>query len=230
MPDEDFSEHVRECNESGKELTQSSVLKIAGVAHVSQSTGENEWYTPPEWIELARKAMGTIDLDPASCETAQRNVEAKKHLTIGDDGLSKKWRGNVWLNPPYSKELIGRFADKCIEEVASGRVSQLCVLVNNATDTAWFHKLAPFLSAVAFPRGRISFHDKTGKPVNKPLQGQMLLYVGDRVNEFFEAMQQACVCFHGGDWSPNTLSSFQRIWKQADMTGKHAIRVWMEDN
>ena len=26
------------------------------------------------------------------------------------------------------------------------------------------------------------------------------------------------------------LSSFQRIWKQADMTGKHAIRVWMEDN
>ena len=33
-------------------------------AHVGQATGENEWYTPKEYIEAARTVLGNIELDP----------------------------------------------------------------------------------------------------------------------------------------------------------------------
>ena len=43
-----------------------------GVVHLSQNSGENEWYTPPEIIAAARTIMGRIDTDPASSEKANQ--------------------------------------------------------------------------------------------------------------------------------------------------------------
>lgn len=192
-----FEELITECTDKGKELTQAELLRVAGAGHVSQATGENEWYTPPEWIEAARKAMGGIDLDPASCEIAQKHIKAKKFFSIADDGLSKVWRGRVWLNPPYSRDLCAKFTERLLFYFQEESIKQACVLVNNATDTAWMQELLHNCSAVCFPAGRISFLDRSGKPANKPLQGQAVVYLGERVKEFKTAFEDRGVVLFG---------------------------------
>jgi ParB family chromosome partitioning protein len=197
VPEEEFEAYIESCCYECKEVTQAGLLKIANGSHVSLNSGENEWYTPPEYIEAAREAMGSIDLDPASCETAQANVLAKRYFDIEDNGLDKPWTGNVWLNPPYGKEVIGLFTEKVVGEAE--RFQQAVVLVNNATDTAWFHDLASVASAACFIRGRIRFLDKSGKPANTPVQGQVAVYVGPNVDAFREAFASfgAVVLFAG---------------------------------
>ena len=87
---------------------------------------------------------------------------------------------NIWLSPPYSGKLIGKFADKLL----ASDFKQAIVLVNNATETKWFAKLADNANAVVFPKGRIKYLSPDGVTHNSPIQGQAILYFGDNVNSF----------------------------------------------
>lgn len=85
------------------------------------SSASNEHYTPADIVERARRLMGSIDLDPASCIEAQKTVKANQFIVQTDvrgqqltqlseetyeallpgDGLAlRPWKGNVFLNPP----------------------------------------------------------------------------------------------------------------------------------
>ena len=68
--------------------------------HIKNNSGNNEWYTPGYIIEAAKKVLGTIDLDPASSDIANSIIKANIYYTIENDGLTKEWFGNIWLNPP----------------------------------------------------------------------------------------------------------------------------------
>lgn len=183
IPERTFEQHVAQVKDAGLELTTSGLLKAAKSPHVAQNTGESEWYTPFEYIACAKAVMGTIDLDPASSDIANKTVGAKKYFTFEDDGLSKEWSGRIWMNPPYSAELIRLFISKYSEEVKSGNVTEGMVLVNNATETQWFNELVYVSNAVLFPSGRIKFLDPNGKP-GAPLQGQALVYFGPNLKAF----------------------------------------------
>lgn len=176
---------------------QSVREEIAKVPHVANNSGENEWYTPAKFIESARTVMGGIDTDPASNLLANQTVKANIYYTKDDDGLIKEWFGNVWMNPPYAQPLISEFSDALVNKYKTGEFNQACVLVNNATDTAWLQNMLSLCSSICFIKTRVKFIDKDGKPSGAPLQGQVILYYGPNVDLFnHEFSQYGTVMIH----------------------------------
>lgn len=149
-------------------------------------TGENEWYTPDEYLDIARQVLGAIDLDPATSELANERVKASAIFTADDNGLERPWFGRVWLNPPYAQPLISQFADKTVAEWRSGNFEAAIVLTHNYTDTAWFQKLAHAATAICFTRGRIRFVSPDGNQA-APTQGQAFFYFGPKIDVFIAA-------------------------------------------
>lgn len=171
-------------------LTERNLERAASIltgghssAHVSNNSGILEWYTPPAILEAARLVLGQIALDPASSDIAQETVLADSYYTMDNDGLSHQWAGTVWLNPPYTSGIVDKFTAKLCEHYNSGLTPAALVLVNNATDTAWFQHMADNAVAICFPSGRVKFLDPDGKP-GAPLQGQAILYFGECIEKF----------------------------------------------
>lgn len=187
IDEEKFEAAVAAAKDAAGQVTTAAMLRAAaGKPHVANNSGENEWYTPPEIIEIARSVMGGIDTDPATSEIANQTVGAALIYTAKDDGRTKEWRGSVWMNPPYAQPLVGDFAEAATAKYASGEYEQACILVNNATETRWFCRMLEEASAVCFPKARIRFLDPQGNP-GAPLQGQAVIYIGRRVSEFVGA-------------------------------------------
>lgn len=115
--------------------------------------GSSEWYTPPHIFE----ALGIeFDLDPAAPPGGVPWIPARRHFAQADDGLTRPWRGRVWLNPPYGRETpawLGRLA-----EHGDG-----IALVFARSDTAWFHHFAPRATALCFVAGRLKFVPGDGR-------------------------------------------------------------------
>lgn len=153
----------------------------AGNTHVGKNSGENEWYTPEKFIEAARSVMGSIDIDPASSELANKTVKATVFFSKDDCGLNRDWSGNVWMNPPYAQPLMNDFAAKLVEQLPN--INAAIVLVNNATETKWFQSMSQESAVICFPETRIKFVDVNGN-LGAPLQGQAILYFGDDTQAF----------------------------------------------
>lgn len=185
---------IAEHHEPAKEVMREAVKK----AHVANNSGNNEWYTPADYIALARAVMGGIDTDPATSEIANRTVQAAQIFTAEDNGLTKQWSGRVWCNPPYAQPLIAEFAEAIASKYETGEIEQACVLVNNGTETGWFQRMLQAASAVCFPRSRIRFVDPEGNPSGAPLQGQAVLYLGNEPETFASVFsEKGAVLFNG---------------------------------
>lgn len=141
--------------------------------------GRNEWYSPPDIVAAAKRVMGGIDLDPASCYHANEIVGASRYYTKSDDGLRSDlaWRGRVWLNPPYDKFAPKFFAKFC-EEYEAGNVWMACLLLGvHHLTTKWFQRVEGFTSILCLPAGRLRFSGRLAYG-NEPMHGSAILGVG----------------------------------------------------
>jgi phage N-6-adenine-methyltransferase len=186
---------------SNSHLTIDGALKLLSAGDNSHFrtnfTGQTEWYTPPEYLDLARRVLGQIDLDPASCDIAQEQVGAQRYFTPEDDGLAQPWFGSLWVNPPYSRPAITLFVEKLVGEVRAGNVEQAILLTHNFTDTGWFHEAVCAADALCFTRGRIRFYGLEGE-LAAPPNGQTFFYFGDARDRFAEIFAEVGVILWPG--------------------------------
>jgi len=140
----------------------------------------DSWFTPAEYIESARAALGRIDYDPYSSDEANAVVQARKYSTVDSPNptIGAAWPKvtSVWMNPPYSGGAAREAANRFLSAFEAGRFVRGIVLVNNATETRMFRDLAAKASAICFTDHRIAFYNVDGKKVSGNTRGQAFLY------------------------------------------------------
>jgi hypothetical protein len=149
-------------------------------AQITVPTAKENWYTPKLYVEKVRSVLGSIDFDPASSPEAQETVQATEFLT--ENGTTMPWHGKVFLNPPYSRGIMGDFVTRMV------RHRNGIMLTNSSTDTDWWHRALASCDAVCFTYGRIAFTDgDTGLPVRNNSRGQCFFLYGREYLESFKA-------------------------------------------
>jgi phage N-6-adenine-methyltransferase len=139
-----------------------------------------EWQTPDWLLELVR-SIDVIGLDPASCKG--NPTKAAVFLTPERDGLTRTWvySGLVYVNPPYSRGSMIKWAEKTIEEAGKG--AEIVFLARGDTSTAWSRLLIDKCQGMAFPP-RIRF--KGGADGSPPFSN-IVYYFGERHMDFWSA-------------------------------------------
>jgi hypothetical protein len=151
-----------------------------------QQSLSSEHYTPARYVAAARRVMGGIDLDPASCAEANEIVKAKRFYSEDENGLEKEWPGRIWLNPPYGGKTAA-FIEKLIDETAAGHIAEATVLVNaHCTDAAWFRALWDGL--LCFTDHRINFYGDEER--SGSTHGSVFAYFGPNQTLFVELFSE----------------------------------------
>ena len=136
-------------------------------SHQSAKSKTDTWLSP---LPIVR-ALGRFDLDPCAAPnwpTADQFYFSR--------GLQSRWFGRVWLNPPYSRDEIGKWIYRLREH------NKGTALVFARTETKWcFDSVWGHAAAVLFVRGRLTFHLPDGRPGsgNAGAPSMLVAYGGD---------------------------------------------------
>lgn len=110
------------------------------------------WSTPQAFFDKYNK---THNFDVDVCATKD-NAKCSKFYTMEDDGLLQEWVGNVWMNPPYGRQ-IGKWIEKAFNSVFVDKTANKVVcLLPSRTDTKWFHNYC-IKGDIEFIKGRLKF-------------------------------------------------------------------------
>jgi hypothetical protein len=114
-----------------------------------------EWYTPLKIKHAVYNTLIKIDLDPCS-NIGYPNIEASHHYTKNENGLTKIWRGIVYMNPPYGSD-TKKWVRKMIDSYHQGYVSEAIILLPARTETNYWYDLSAHVSMWCAIHNRIKF-------------------------------------------------------------------------
>jgi len=155
---------------------------------INQDSGNQEYYTPIEIVNMARKVMGGIDLDPFSSGKANRLVQSAFFYDEKQDGLVNHWFGRVWMNHPFSRDMNKKCIEKLVNEYWSGDVREACCITFAATSEAWFRPLLQFPQC--FIHGRTDYYLPDGTKKKGVTKGSVVTYLGSNTDKFKEVFSQ----------------------------------------
>lgn len=149
-----------------------------------------EWYTPPEIVEMVVSCLGIIDLDPCANPQEIKNIPARQHFDAAVNGLDKPWKGRVFLNPPFAG--TGQWVAKLQEQYWAGNVTEAILLCLASTETRWFQWLAA--QPLCLPNQRINYMYETPLRLLVKKKGfdrpSCLFYFGPNQDRFAEVFGQ----------------------------------------
>ena len=144
--------------------------------HFSSQTPE--WETP---ADLFAELNDIFHFDLDACATSE-NAKCPRYFTIEDDALTQEWKGTVWMNPPYGREII-KFMRKAYESSLFG--ATVVCLVPSRTDNEWWHRYAR-RGQIAYIRGRLKFGDATNAA---PFPSAIVIFYGGRLGQAIRPFQ-----------------------------------------
>lgn len=125
-----------------------------------------DWETPDHLFNaLHDEFRFTID-----AAASMENRKIKNFFSIHQDAFRLQWRGVVWLNCPYGKEM-GRWMEKAKRSTVDNSATVVC-LVPARTDTNWWFDHARF-GEVRFLKGRLRFK---GAPTSAPFPSALIIF------------------------------------------------------
>lgn len=134
-----------------------------------QVSGRVEYLTP----RFITDSLGPFDLDPCASDPRPWDI-AKVNYTKRDDGLSKPWKGYVWLNPPYG---VVNQMNAFMTRLA--RHNHGIALLNSNTQTKlWQQIIFPTAAAFFFCAGRFNFLNVDGTPTTGTYGSPVLIAFG----------------------------------------------------
>jgi site-specific DNA-methyltransferase (adenine-specific) len=130
----------------------------------------DEWETPANFFrELDREFHFTLD----AC-ASEANAKVQPFISKQVDALTVTWRGVVWCNPPYGRD-IGLWLRKGRMKAAAG--ATVVFLIHARTDTRWFHEHVYHVAdEIRFVRGRLKFRHSDGSTGSAPFPSMLVIY------------------------------------------------------
>ena len=139
-----YLESISDVLEGGESGVRPQNLAV----HFSSAT--DLWATPQAFFDVLHREFRFV-LDVCALP---ENAKCAEFFTPEINGLTQRWRGVCWMNPPYGRR-IGLWIRKAYVSALQG--ATVVCLVPARTDTAWWHEFVAKASEVRFVRGRLKF-------------------------------------------------------------------------